>query len=77
MAQIGILFFAPCIVGTVHALIAMKALDNLLMLSNWSYSFAVIGIYLVMHTIYFLITCHDYMNSILRGAFGQRMGRRL
>ncbi|WP_289356875.1 ABC transporter permease [Paenibacillus sp. S-12] len=77
MAQIGILFFAPCIIGTIHALIAMKALDNLLMLSNWSYSFAVIGIYLVLHTIYFLITCHDYMNSILRGAFEHRMGRKL
>lgn len=62
--QIGIFFFAPCLVGIVHALIALKALNNLLMVSNWIYSFVVIGIYLAMQTIYYLLACSSYMKSI-------------
>ncbi|CEH30202.1 hypothetical protein AM501_11600 [Aneurinibacillus migulanus] len=66
--QVGIIFFVPCIVGIVHALVAMKALDNFLMLSSWLYSFSVIGIYVTMQTVYFLVACNSYMKSILRGA---------
>ncbi|MCJ8013111.1 FtsX-like permease family protein [Paenibacillus sp. KQZ6P-2] len=62
--QVGILFFAPCLVGIVHALVALKALNNLLMVSNWIYSFVIIGIYLAMQTIYFLVACNSYMKSI-------------
>ncbi|MFD0616905.1 FtsX-like permease family protein [Paenibacillus sp. GCM10027629] len=64
VTQVGVLFFAPCLVGIVHALIALKALNNLLMVSNWIYSFVIIGIYLAMHTIYFLVACNSYMKSI-------------
>ncbi|MNV91999.1 ABC transporter permease protein YxdM [compost metagenome] len=64
VTQVGILFFAPCLVGIVHALIALKALNNLLIVSNWIYSFVIIGIYLAMHTIYFLVACNSYMKSI-------------
>lgn len=63
--QVGIIFFLPCVVGIIHALVAMKALDNILMSSSWFYSFIVIGIYLVMQTIYFLIACRSYMGSML------------
>lgn len=62
--QAGVLFFAPCLVGIVHALVALKALNNLIMVSNWIYSFVVIGIYLGMQTIYFLVACRGYMTSI-------------
>lgn len=65
-AQVGIIFFVPCMVGIVHALVALKALDKLLMLSNWSYSFVVIGIYIAMQTIYFFVACGSYMRSVLR-----------
>lgn len=65
--QVGIIFFVPCIVGIVHALVAMKALDNFLMLSNWLYSFIVIVIYITMQIVYFLIACNSYMKNILRG----------
>lgn len=68
VTQAGIIFFVPCIVGIAHALIALKALDNLLMLSNWSYSFVVIGVYIMMQTIYFLVTCRDYVKSVLRSS---------
>ncbi|UHA73485.1 FtsX-like permease family protein [Paenibacillus sp. 481] len=66
VTQIGIIFYAPCIVGIIHALFAMKAVDNLLQLSNWNYSLFVIGIYMAMQTIYFLVTCHDYMKHVWR-----------
>ena len=65
VTQIGLIFFVLCIVGIAHSLVAMKALDNLLQSSNWIYSFVVIGIYLAMQTVYFLVTCSSYMKSIL------------
>ncbi|REK76876.1 FtsX-like permease family protein [Paenibacillus paeoniae] len=64
VTEIGVLFFAPCLVGIVHALVALKALNNLLMVSNWLYSFVIIGIYVIMQVIYFLVACNSYMRSI-------------
>ncbi|WP_342439665.1 FtsX-like permease family protein [Paenibacillus sp. FSL L8-0436] len=64
VTQTGILFFVPCLVGIVHALVALKALNNLLMVSNWVYSFVIIGIYMAMQTIYFLVACSSYMKII-------------
>ncbi|TVX93517.1 FtsX-like permease family protein [Paenibacillus agilis] len=66
VTQLGIIFYVPCIVGIIHASFAMKAMDNVLQLAHWSYSFGVICIYVAMQTIYFLVTCHDYMNNVLR-----------
>ncbi|WP_010494253.1 FtsX-like permease family protein [Paenibacillus elgii] len=66
--QVGVMFFAPCLIGIAHALVAMKALDNLLHLSNWLYSFVVIGVYMAMQTVYFVVACRGYMKSVLRGA---------
>ncbi|MCR8985035.1 hypothetical protein NW801_08110 [Brevibacillus laterosporus] len=63
--QVAIIFFMPCIVGILHALVAMKALDNLLRLSNWLYSFTVIGIYVTMQMVSFLVACSSYMKRIL------------
>ncbi|WP_051217633.1 ATP-binding cassette domain-containing protein [Paenibacillus assamensis] len=65
VAQLGIIFYVPCIVGIIHASFAMKAMDNVLQLAHWSYSFGVICIYIAMQTIYFLVTCHDYMNHVV------------
>ncbi|MBN6188744.1 FtsX-like permease family protein [Aneurinibacillus sp. BA2021] len=62
--QVAILFFTPCLVGIIHALVALKALNNLLMVSNWIYSFVIIGIYMAMQTIYFLVASNSYIKSI-------------
>lgn len=67
VSQIGIIFFVPCVVGIVHALFAMKSLDNLMGTSNWFYSFVVIGIYVGMQMLYFLLASNSYMKSMLRG----------
>ncbi|WP_281885898.1 FtsX-like permease family protein [Paenibacillus sp. YYML68] len=64
VTQVGIIFFVPCVIGIIHALVAMKTLDNILMSSNWIYSFVVIGIYLAMQTIYFVAACRSYIASL-------------
>lgn len=68
VTQIGIIFFVPCIVGTSHALFAMSALDNLMMASNWASAFLVVGIFVGMQGLYFLMASRSYMKMILRGA---------
>ncbi|MDQ8733216.1 ABC transporter permease [Paenibacillus sp. LHD-38] len=68
VTQVGIVFFVPVVVGISHALFAMQALDNMMESSNWIYSFIVIGIYIAMQTLYFLVACSSYMKSMLRGA---------
>lgn len=66
--RVGIVFFVPVVVGIAYALFAMQALDNMLESSNWIYSFLVIGIYITMQTLYFLVACSSYMRSMIRGA---------
>lgn len=68
VTQIAIIFFIPCIVGISHALFAMRSLDNMMNTSNWFYSFVVIGIYVGMQTIYFLLASNSYMKSMLKGS---------
>lgn len=68
VSQIAIVFFIPCLVGIVHALFAMISLDNLMDTSNWIYSFVVIGIFIGMQTLYFLLASGTYMKTMMRGA---------
>ncbi|MNH35409.1 ABC transporter permease protein YxdM [compost metagenome] len=66
VTQIGIVFFVPVVVGISHAMFAMQALDNMLGSSNWMYSFYIIGIFIAMQTLYFLIASRSYLKNILR-----------
>ncbi|MEK3882910.1 ABC transporter permease [Paenibacillus sp. PL2-23] len=68
VSQIAIVFYIPCVVGISHALFAMRSLDNMMNTSNWIYSFVVIGIYIAMQTLYFLLASNSYMKSMLREA---------
>ncbi|KAF6626194.1 serine hydrolase [Paenibacillus sp. EKM208P] len=63
-SQVSTLFFIPSIVGIIHALFALKALDNLLMTSNWGYSFIIIGVFLLLQFVYFLVAYSNYLKSI-------------
>ncbi|MCA0755537.1 hypothetical protein KP806_10775 [Paenibacillus sp. N4] len=58
----------PVVVAIYHALFAMAALDNMMESSNWIYSSVIIGIFIVMQTLYFFIAWGSYMKSMLRGA---------
>ncbi|GLX65914.1 ABC transporter permease [Paenibacillus glycanilyticus] len=67
VTQIGIIFYLPCLIGTIHALFAMKALDGLMASSVWLYSLVIIGIFVVMQTIYFLLASMSYTKGLNRG----------
>jgi len=64
--QIAIIFFVPCFVGIVHTMFAMKALGNLLSTSAMQYSLVVVGIYIVMQSLYFLVARRSYLSKITR-----------
>jgi putative ABC transport system permease protein len=62
--QLGLIFFIPFLVGVVHASFALKALGNLLSASVWQYGIVVIGLFLLMQTIYFFLTKSMYTRAI-------------
>ncbi|MBD3922650.1 ABC transporter permease [Paenibacillus sp. PR3] len=64
--QIAIIFFVPCVVGIVHTMFAMKALGNLLSTSAMQYSLVVVGIYIVMQSLYFFAARRSYLNRIIQ-----------
>jgi putative ABC transport system permease protein len=45
----------------------MKALDGLMGSSVWLYSLVIIGIFVVMQTIYFLLASMSYSKGLNRG----------
>lgn len=67
VTETAFLFYVPCLAGIAHSLVAMKALDRLLQTSYWAHSFVVIGIYLALQTLYFIVTCRNYMKKIVPG----------
>lgn len=64
-SHVGIMFYIPCLVGTVHTLFAMKTLNNLVGYV-WVYAGTVIGCYWVLQTVYFWVARKFYMQWILR-----------
>ncbi|CAI6020987.1 ABC transporter permease [Cohnella sp. JJ-181] len=67
VTQVGLVFLLPCLVGSVHALIAIQALGNLLHSQILKYAAVVFGIYIVMQAAYFAVTCATYLRSIRKG----------
>ncbi|MCY9509458.1 ABC transporter permease [Paenibacillus larvae] len=63
--HVGIMFFIPCLVGTVHTLFVVKTLNNLVG-NVWLYAGIVIGCYWVLQTLYFLVARNFYTKWILR-----------
>ncbi|KLU63276.1 ABC transporter permease protein YxdM [Peptococcaceae bacterium CEB3] len=66
--QIALLYFLPCLVGTVHMLVAMKALGTVLAANVWGYAGVVIVLFFVMQTLYFLMARHTYWRRMSREA---------
>ncbi|MCY9514765.1 ABC transporter permease [Paenibacillus apiarius] len=63
--QVGLIFFAPCLVGSMHTMFAMKTLSNLMMTNVMWYALIVVGMFVLMQTIYFLAARRAYMKKIL------------
>lgn len=68
ISQVGIIFLVPVAVGIVHTFFAMKALGNLMLIDVWFYAGVVVGIYIIMQTIYFAVACSNYMRRLLKAA---------
>ncbi|KKC47494.1 MULTISPECIES: ABC transporter permease [unclassified Paenibacillus] len=65
-AQVGILYLAPCLLGIVHSVFAMFALGTLIGTPVWMYGLIIMGIYILLQGVYFLISCTAYTRSILK-----------
>ncbi|GIP35721.1 FtsX-like permease family protein [Paenibacillus sp. J2TS4] len=65
--QIGLVFFIPFLVGTLHTVFAFKALGNLIGITVWQYGFVVIGLFFVMQYLYFILSRQAYLKQTLRG----------
>ncbi|WP_232697971.1 ABC transporter permease [Brevibacillus daliensis] len=64
--QIAFIFYAPCIVGIIHAVFAFIAIGTVLSdTSVWGTFLLVIGIFLGLQTIYYLIAKHTYKKVLL------------
>ena len=62
--QIGIIFFLPFVVSTLHSLFALKALSNLFMTNLFLNGLVVIMVYLIFQVIYFIIIRSIYIKRI-------------
>lgn len=62
--QIGIIFFLPFVVSTLHSFFALKALSNLFMTNLFINGVVVMLVYLVFQTIYFIIIRSIYLKRI-------------
>ncbi|MCQ6558710.1 FtsX-like permease family protein [Paenibacillus mendelii] len=67
-SQVGMIFYVPLGLGILHTFFAMKSLSNLLNASTWVYASVVVGIYIVMQTIYFIVAYTAYMKRMLKAA---------
>lgn len=65
-AQIGIIFFVPCIVGIIHTIFSMKSLSNLLAIDVRNYAIVVFVAFLAMQTLYFWTARKTYLRRIMR-----------
>lgn len=68
LAQVSVIFYVPVAVGALHTLFAMVALDNLLSGQIYLYAGIVMGIYIIMQSIYFAVAYRTYMNNMLQAA---------
>jgi putative ABC transport system permease protein len=62
--QIGIIFFLPFVVSTLHSLFALKSLSNLLKNNLFTNGIVVMMGYLVFQVIYFIIIRYMYINRL-------------
>ncbi|WHX92916.1 FtsX-like permease family protein [Peribacillus simplex] len=63
--EIRILFFAPFLIGMIHAIIAYVALSNLLGSNLFVYSAMVIGTYFLFQLLYYQVTKKMYERAVI------------
>ncbi|MFS0763280.1 FtsX-like permease family protein [Peribacillus sp. 1P06PB] len=64
-AEIRILFFAPFLIGMIHAIVAYVALSNLLGSNLFVYSAIVIATYFLFQLLYYQVTKKMYERAVI------------
>ncbi|ULM98772.1 ABC transporter permease [Peribacillus frigoritolerans] len=64
-AEIRILFFAPFLIGVIHAIVAYVALSNLLESNLFVYSSMVIATYFLFQLLYYQVTKKIYERAVI------------
>ncbi|WP_375088383.1 FtsX-like permease family protein [Peribacillus sp. RS7] len=64
-AEIRILFFAPFVIGMMHAIVAYVALSNLLGSNLFGYSAMVIATYFLLQLLYYQVTKKMYERAVI------------
>ncbi|MGE7185326.1 ABC transporter permease [Peribacillus sp. NPDC006672] len=64
-AEIRILFFAPFVIGMIHAIVAYVSLSNLLGSNLFGYSVMVIGTYFLFQMLYYQVTKRMYERAVI------------
>lgn len=68
--QMALLFFAPIIVAILHGTVALTALSRMFKYSLWYESIFVLGSFLVIQILYFVIVRYFYTRQIRRHVLG-------
>lgn len=63
--QVGLIFFAPCIAGSVHTLFALKTLSNLSYSNLMGYAWTIVSMFVLIQALYFMAARKTYMKKIL------------
>ncbi|MCX2826770.1 ABC transporter permease [Bacillus pseudomycoides] len=62
--QMGVIFFIPILIGTLHSGFALHTLGEMLYLDLWKSGAIVIGAYIVASAIYFMIAQRGYLKHV-------------
>ncbi|WP_439740922.1 ABC transporter permease [Bacillus pseudomycoides] len=62
--QMGVIFFIPILIGTLHSGFALHTLGKMLYLDLWKSGAIVIGAYIVASAIYFMIAQRGYLKHV-------------
>ncbi|WJE51878.1 ABC transporter permease [Bacillus cereus] len=62
--QMGVIFFIPILIGTLHSGFALHTLGKMLYLDLWKSGAIVIGAYIVASAIYFMLAQRGYLKHV-------------
>jgi putative ABC transport system permease protein len=62
--QMGVIFFIPILIGTIHSGFALHTLGKMLYIDLWKSGAIVIGTYVIASAIYFMIAQRGYLKHV-------------
>lgn len=62
--QMGVIFFIPILIGSIHSGFALHTLGKMLYIDLWKSGALVIGAYILASAIYFMIAQRGYLKHV-------------